>query len=373
MGASRSGELKLQLIPDQFWSEGWGCTPATIDGVQLSSFVTDQEFRTAIGLLQEYQNGEADIRPGTGLFLSVDGKRVEDNCPLAIEADSLQSFTSNLDCKYEEHEWNLMAYGLHAFSAPIWQLGARLRDEIDKSAPRPPTGRTDIDAFIGRYSSTFAGIHTDFAHNFAFTLANGKTMHVMKPENFLTRHWSDAAYFADSERLYYTEDSLCYFPHDYFHCATTADAAAINVNIAIWESAYLCEGKAPDHTHGLYNAVVDSYTRKLVEQPYLSTIIPEYLFDKLGAGLVARALKQVSAFGMEVKSPPLRREANFPMGPSRIIAAKANNEVRIFANGHILRLRDVNLPSQDELHSWLQANRSLCSYLEKTAGVPING
>lgn len=362
----------MQEIPDNFWSTGWGCAPSTIDGMQLHSFVSDEQVCTALGELQKNQEGVSAKKIGTGVFLTVDGKGTNHDLPSLREYRESVSLIELFEKRYRDNEWNLMAYGLHRHSYAMWQFGAQIRNQVDKDSSSRPTGRTDIDAFVGRYSATFAGIHTDFAHNFAFTLSDGKTMHVMSPRSFLLYDWEDEAYYRESHPLIYKTDNLCYFPHDYFHCATTSDAVSFNVNIAIWESAYIVEGNSPDHTGGLYNSFVDSYTQLLIDQPYMVVKIPDFAVDKLGEKLVIRALKQISAFGMEVKTPPPVTLGIQNPSLSRIILAQIGGSLRMFANGHVLKLNRTTLPSSNELKAWILSDTALTSYLDQSIGIKIN-
>lgn len=340
--------------------------------MQLHSFVSDKQVCRALGELQENEEASSAKNVGAGVFLTVNGNGANHDLPSLSKYEEAASLTEAFEEKYQGSEWNLMAYGLHRHSHAMWQLGAQIRNQVDKNSSNPPTGRTDIDAFAGRYSATFAGIHTDFAHNFTFTLSNGKTMHVMPPRSFIPHTWSDAEYYQEAHPLTYKTDNLCYFPHDYFHCATTPDSASFNVNIAIWESSYINEGSSPDHTGGLYNAFVSSYTQSLIKQPYLATKIPAFITEKLGEKLVVRALRQVSTFGMEASSPSPALPSTPDTSLSRIILAQVGEELRMFANGYTLKLNATTLPESSDLRSWILSNKALSSYLDQSIGIQIN-
>src|SRR6185437_16553018 len=106
------------------------------------------------------------------------GKRTTEPCPefLVLPTDnSFQDYVSRIE-HLADDEWAVMYYGLHAASPIIWDVAKAFSDQLALSIGYRPGGRVDIDCFLGRYSATYIGIHADHAHNFGFTLRDGKTM-----------------------------------------------------------------------------------------------------------------------------------------------------------------------------------------------------
>lgn len=105
------------------------------------------------------------------------GKRTSAPRPdfLALPTDNtLDDYVSRIGRLAGNDEWAVMYYGLHAASPNIWDVAKAFSDQLALSIGYRPGGRVDIDCFIGRYSSTYVGIHADHAHNFGFTLRDGK-------------------------------------------------------------------------------------------------------------------------------------------------------------------------------------------------------
>jgi len=78
----------------------------------------------------------------------------------------------------------------------------------------------------------------DYAHNFAFTLRDGKTMFTWPSErgDLLDLKSPDYdPYKTESTALANKSDRVAYFPQEYFHVAESKDDVSINVNVTFWE------------------------------------------------------------------------------------------------------------------------------------------
>ncbi|MDB6374013.1 MULTISPECIES: hypothetical protein [Photorhabdus] len=172
---------------------------------------------------------------------AIDGKLTEKPVSdFLIEKDEINfdQYIKRLDNSYINQEWCIAYFGLHASTPVIWDKAKSFADLLYSSLFYRPRGRVDIDCFLGRYSSTHTGIHIDYAHNFAFTLRNGKTMYTWEPENkqlMYIRYPHYEQYKSSSYILNNSSDRVCYFPHDYLHVAESKNNISLVINIAFWE------------------------------------------------------------------------------------------------------------------------------------------
>ncbi|WP_142417159.1 hypothetical protein [Bartonella massiliensis] len=161
---------------------------------------------------------------------------------LVLDTDrTIEGYTARVDQYAEGKDWAVMYYGLYAATPVLWDTAKQFADQLAHSLGFRPGGRVDIDCFIGRYSSTHVGVHVDHAHNFGFTLQDGKTMFTWPN----TRKDLQGLKYPEYEEhkstaiaLQNRTDRVAYFPHDAFHVAETGEKVSVNINVAFWETAH---------------------------------------------------------------------------------------------------------------------------------------
>ncbi|WP_273758466.1 hypothetical protein [Bartonella sp. AU55XJBT] len=172
-----------------------------------------------------------------------------------------------------------MYYGLYAATPVLWDAAKQFANQLAHSLGFSPGGRVDIDCFIGRYSSTHVGIHVDHAHNFAFTLQDGKTMFAWPS----TRKDLQGLKYPEYEEhkptataLQNLTDRVAYFPYDAFHVAETGEKVAVNINIAFWETAHDAQHHRDYVTHLLH---LDDRTRHDIRTSGRANLNPDNAFQ----------------------------------------------------------------------------------------------
>ncbi|WP_244106769.1 hypothetical protein [Burkholderia anthina] len=201
---------------------------------------TDKDVLSA---LKQYATG--DIRPHnvqSEVITILNGKRTSKPRTdfLALAADNtIDDYVSRVDLLAGTDEWTVMYYGLHAASPVIWDVAKIFSDQLALSIGYRPGGRVDVDCFIGRYSSTHTGIHVDHAHNFGFTLRDGKTMFTWpgaRSDLVGVRFPDYEPFKSQSIPLENRTNRVTYFPENWLHVAETKFDVSVNVNIAFWET-----------------------------------------------------------------------------------------------------------------------------------------
>jgi hypothetical protein len=153
--------------------------------------------------------------------------------------NSFDEYVSRIDRLAGTDEWTVMYYGLHAASPIIWDIAKAFSDQLAASIGYRPGGRVDVDCFIGRYSSTYVGVHVDHAHNFGFTLRDGKTMFTWpasRKDLLGLRFPHYEPFKCEGVPLRNKREWVAYFPEDWLHVAETKSDVSVNVNVAFWES-----------------------------------------------------------------------------------------------------------------------------------------
>jgi hypothetical protein len=249
----------LTLLSPQFGKESWGKSATELAISQIP--FNDKDVLDALG---EYAVRAHEVRSRNAhseAITALNGKRAPkpDAEFLVLSTDdTLDSYLSRIDRLAGEDEWTVMYYGLHAASPKLWDIAKEFSDSLALTIGYRPGGRVDIDCFIGRYSSTYVGIHTDHAHNFGFTLRNGKTMFTWpatRSELDGVRYPAYESFKADSTTLENRTDRVTYFPEDWLHVAETGSRVSVNVNIAFWE-------KGNDARKS------ENYVKSLLQTPY---------------------------------------------------------------------------------------------------------
>ncbi|WP_454738905.1 hypothetical protein [Cupriavidus necator] len=230
----------IELLSTQFVSELWGKRAAELTISQIP-FNEDDVFSA----LKEYAvcaNGIRSRNPQSEAITAFNGKRTPEPRPgfLVLASDeTLDDYVTRIDRLAGDDEWTVMYYGLHAASPTIWDVAKVFADQLALSIGYRPGGRVDIDCFIGRYSSTYIGIHVDHAHNFGFTLRDGKTMFTWPGtrSDLLGVNFPNYELFKpEGIPLENKKDRVAYFPEDWLHVAETQSDVSVNVNIAFWET-----------------------------------------------------------------------------------------------------------------------------------------
>ncbi|SAL21397.1 hypothetical protein AWB71_01059 [Caballeronia peredens] len=248
----------VAFLSSHFVNESWGKQAAELSISQIPFTGKD-----VLDALKQYALCANDIRSRNAqseTITAFNGERTPEPRPdfLALSTDdTLEDYVSRIGRLAGDDEWTVMYYGLHAASPVIWDIAKVFSDQLALSLGYRPGGRVDIDCFIGRYSSTHVGIHVDHAHNFGFTLRDGKTMFTWPG----TRSDLAGMRFPDYESfksegipLENKTNRVTYFPENWLHVAETKSNISVNVNIAFWETG----------NDSLHNA---NYVKGLLQAP----------------------------------------------------------------------------------------------------------
>lgn len=233
-----SEDLMLNLFSPQFASDIWAQRAAE---VSTSRPFTEDQVRDA--LLAYHQRSEAirAINRHSEAVSAINGVRTPTvRVDLLIqESDtSLDNYAKRVDQIMGNDEWSFAYFGLYAANPAMWDTAKSFADSLAHTLGYRPGGRVDIDCFVGRYASTHTGVHVDFAHNFAFTLRDGKTMFTWPGDRTDLQGLKSPDYDphkASSTALENKSDRVAYFPQEYFHVAEGKDDVSINVNVTFWE------------------------------------------------------------------------------------------------------------------------------------------
>ncbi|WP_375639778.1 MULTISPECIES: hypothetical protein [unclassified Bartonella] len=220
--------------------------------------------------------------PKSEVITVVNGVRSPHPLPnfLVLETDrTIKEYTARVDQYAEGQEWAVMYYGLYAATPALWDAAKKFADQLAHSLGFRPGGRVDIDCFIGRYSSTYVGVHVDHAHNFGFTLQDGKTMFAWPG----TRRDLQGLKYPEYEQhkttaiaLQNRTDRVAYFPHDAFHVAETGEKIAVNINVAFWETAHDAQHHRDYVKHLLH---LDDRTRHDIRTSGRANLNPDNAFQ----------------------------------------------------------------------------------------------
>lgn len=228
----------LDLFSPQFASAVWARKAAELNADRP---FTEGQVRDA--LLAYHQRPEVvqSINRHSEAVSAINGVRTPTARTdlLVQEADaSLDDYAKRVDRSMGGDEWSVAYFGLYAATAAMWDAAKSFADSLAHTLGYRPGGRVDIDCFVGRYSSTHTGVHVDFAHNFAFTLRNGKTMFTWPGDRKDLQGLKSPAYDlhkASGTALANKSDRVAYFPQEFYHVAESRDDVSINVNITFWE------------------------------------------------------------------------------------------------------------------------------------------
>lgn len=207
---------------------------------------------------------------------------------------TLDDYVTRVKNHAKDDDWCIAYFGIHAANPAMWDAAKTLADQLASALGFRPGGRVDIDCFIGQYSSTYTGIHVDYAHNFAFTLRNGKTMFTWPPNKMEVLGLKSPAYESlksDCIPLANSSDRVAYFPHDFFHVAESKNSISVNVNIAIWETG----SESQDNLDYVTNSLcTPPLKRHDIRNSGLSNLNSndDYFLKKLATSLDERALKR---------------------------------------------------------------------------------
>ncbi|MCW5258405.1 hypothetical protein D5038_19250 [Verminephrobacter aporrectodeae subsp. tuberculatae] len=230
----------IELFSNDFTREIWGKHAAELSTSRI--LFTEADVLSALRQYALRPQQIREVNSQSEAITAFNGKRTSeprvDFLPSEDDA-TLEDYVTRIDRLAGDDEWAVMYYGLYAASSTMWDAAKEFSDRLALAIGYRPGGRVDIDCFIGRYSSTYIGVHVDHAHNFAFTLRNGKTMFTW-PGNRVDLLWKR---FPDYEPFKYEgtplsnkTDRVAYFPEDCPHVAETKDEVSVNVNIAFWET-----------------------------------------------------------------------------------------------------------------------------------------
>ncbi|WP_043288677.1 hypothetical protein [Paraburkholderia oxyphila] len=224
----------------QFVKEYWGKHAAEL---AISDIPINED--DVLRALRQYKACANEIRSRNAqseAITALDGVRTpKPRCDFLVldEDATLDDYLTRADRLAGDSEWAVMYYGLHAASPTLWDIAKSFADQLALLLGYRPGGRVDIDCFIGRYSSTHVGIHVDHAHNFGFTLRDGKTMFTWpgtRSDLLGVKFPGYEQFKAEGVPLENKTDRVAYFPEDWLHVAETQSGPPVNVNIAFWET-----------------------------------------------------------------------------------------------------------------------------------------
>ncbi|WP_063552340.1 hypothetical protein [Burkholderia territorii] len=347
----------VALLSPKFVNELWGKQAAelTISQIPFSD-------KDVLDALKEYSTSTNDIRSRNAhseAITAFNGKRTPEPRPdfLVLPTDTtFDGYVSRIARLAGDDEWTVMYYGLHAASPVIWDVAKSFSDQLASSIGYRPGGRVDIDCFIGRYSSTYIGIHADHAHNFGFTLRDGKTMFTWPG----SRSDLDGIRFPDYEPfkpestpLENKTNRVTYFPENWLHVAETRSDVSANVNIAFWETGNDTQQNA-NYVKGLLP--VSTRTRHDVRSSGIVSLNPddELLLSSLQALLDGASLKRRMMISQLVSDTSSRLNVGRPIVEvdelDDVISLNAistlqwmpvlqDGEILVAANGHCSSFR----------------------------------
>ena len=229
----------LDLFSPEFASDVWACQPAELSADRP---FTEQQAREALLAYNQRPGDLQTLNRHAEAVSAINGVRTRSLRPdlLVQESDvSLDDYAERADRLAGDDEWSVAYFGLHAASPAMWDTAKSFADHLAHALGHRPGGRVDIDCFVGRYSSTHTGVHVDHAHNFAFTLRNGKTMFTWPGDRDDLRGLKSPDYDAHKgtcTALANKSDRVAYFPQEFFHVAESKDDVSINVNVTFWEA-----------------------------------------------------------------------------------------------------------------------------------------
>lgn len=345
------------LLPPQFVKELWGkqATELTISQIPFND-------KDVLDALKDYVVCANNIRSRNAqseAITAFNGKCTLAPCSafLVHPTDStFEDYVSRIGPLAGEDEWMVMYYGLHAASPIIWDVAKSFSDQLALSIGYRPGGRVDIDCFIGRYSSTHTGIHVDHAHNFGFTLRDGKTMFTWPGirSDLVGMQFPDYESFkSESIPLENKRNRLTYFPADWLHVAETKSNVSINVNIAFWEIGNDSQQHADYVKRQLQ---VPHRTRHDIHSSGIASLNPddEFLLSSLKALLDSTSLKRRMMVSQLISDTSSRLNVDRPTVEVKeledVIALNAistlqwmpvlqEGEVLVAANGHCSNFR----------------------------------
>ncbi|MHA6845429.1 hypothetical protein [Ralstonia syzygii] len=285
----------VALLSPKFVKESWGkqATELAISQIPFND-------KDVLGALKEYAVCPNDIRSRNSqseVITAFNGKRTSEPRTdfLVLPTDNtIEDYVSRIERLAGDDEWAVMYYGLHAASPIIWDVAKAFSDQLALSIGYRPGGRVDIDCFIGRYSSTYVGVHVDHAHNFGFTLRDGKTMFTWpgtRSDLVGVRFPDYESFKSEGIPLENKKNRVTYFPDDWLHVAETKSDVSVNVNIAFWETGNDSQQNA-NYVKGLFQA--PNRTRHDVRSSGIASLNPddELLLSSLKALLDSASLKR---------------------------------------------------------------------------------
>jgi hypothetical protein len=228
----------IQMFSPGFVSDIWA---RRAEELSSDRAFNEEDVYGALAQYSTRQGGLRQLNQYSEAVSAINGVRTpEPRAELLVRPTDagLDDYIARVDALVGSDEWSVAYYGLHAASTAMWDAAKVVADQLAHSLGHRPGGRVDIDCFVGRYSSTHTGVHVDHAHNFAFTLRDGKTMFTWSPERKELLGLKSPDYDlhkGDSTALANRSDRVAYFPQDFLHVAESKDGVSVNVNIAFWE------------------------------------------------------------------------------------------------------------------------------------------
>ncbi|GAA4552710.1 hypothetical protein [Amycolatopsis samaneae] len=349
-GGSKVGYWRAFL--DRYWEREAGIVgPPPVD-LDLTG---DWFFQVVVQAAAAGDRGDGPL-----LQLSVDGERLHRDRARYLprpEDGSVAGFLSRMDDETGGAEWSMGLSRLHRTSFEMWERAAVFTEDLWTALGGFPSGYADTDIFLGRYAGTHVGIHCDNAANFMFGVAGPKDLVVWPPEDgeWLPLHRSDWFAVRDTgQALSASTTEMGYFPSQYWHVGTSAEASSATFNIALFfdgdpvntiiddVTAQLAATPRPPHeeivrTNGaalpeVVSGLLDSTMARVDQTAVADRLLATWLrkLTARGFGHVPTPLDASPVDGNQAVS--LHR---FPIAYER-----SRGKLLVSANGHLARLPD---------------------------------
>jgi hypothetical protein len=154
---------------------------------------------------------------------------------------TLTGYSARVSERLGGRDLGLVVNHYQVHDAPVW---SRTRSFLAGLYAQVgvPSGRADIDVFVGTYRKTPFGLHRDAASNFCFVVDGHKRMRLWaadvfaaRPEANNTTHYQtdlESSLVIDAE-----PGDVIYWPSSYWHCAESDGGLTVCLNVGLFVDA----------------------------------------------------------------------------------------------------------------------------------------
>lgn len=237
--------------PASSYAELWGEKPTVASAKWLRPLVTlENLFEIMLAGVERWRlSGKRDF----SIWLEGDiPARLESFVPLHEDGGIIEYY-ERLRATQKVEEFTFAQHGLHKYNFHFWDTCRRAVTDLVETTGVPTDG-VDTDTFLGAYSSTPRGIHTDQASTFMHILHGRKRMLVWPPNYFSEENAEIVGTplrktvlqcdleraLADAEVLEGEVGDILYWPASYWHLSTSDRprefSIAVNIGLFIGEA-----------------------------------------------------------------------------------------------------------------------------------------